>query len=241
VKIYLSLCLALGFCALAALCARADDEDDKPLAPAHDPDVNSPTYDGSTFNPAPAKQVSAEEIQAAREAAEEEDTWLIRSSEQRQKMKSTGTGQADPLDPYQRIASDKDLAKLAGLTATASPNPADITNLRADSDPLKDGATLRVDPSQLTSSPQKLPIMAGTGFKPLITPLSATDVAGLHDFYASAQFGPASGGRTSHHRHAGARFRKPHQAGQAELRTHLRGAARRFPGQVGESGRPLQR
>ncbi|MCE0498326.1 MAG: hypothetical protein LV481_10320 [Methylacidiphilales bacterium] len=172
---------------MAATCIRADD-DDKPAMPLHDPDINSPTYDGSTFVTDPSKKPTADEIRADQEAQQEQSTWLIRSYEQRAKMESVAKGDADPLDPFTRISSNKDLAKLAGLTTTTSSSPTDITSLHATTDPTKDGPTLRLDPSQV-SSQQKFQPVSGGSFKWLITPLSAPDTAGLPDFYATLPAG----------------------------------------------------
>ena len=186
-KIYLSLCLFLGLGVLPATYACADDND-KSTTPQHDPDINSPTYDGSTFNAAQGKQLTAAEVRAARETQQAEATWLIRGYEQRVKMESTAKGETGPVDPYARISSNKELAKLAGLTFTASPSPSDIASLHAGADPGKDSPTLRLDPSQI-SSRQKFPPLSGGGFKPLITPLSAPDAAGFPNFYATLPAG----------------------------------------------------
>jgi hypothetical protein len=188
VKNPLSLFLSLALCALPNLCARADDGD-KTVKPPYDPDVNSPTYDGSTFEAVPAQKPTTAQIQAAREAQQQQNSWLVRDYEEQLK-KRAAADQSDLLDPYLRISSDQNLAKLAGLASPLSSNPTDITNLHAATDSPKDAPTLRLDPSSTPpSSPPKFTPLSGAVLKPLITPLTATDAAGLPNFYATLPAG----------------------------------------------------
>jgi hypothetical protein len=129
-----------------------------------------------------AKEASPSEIAAARQRAQQaasNQDWLLNSYEQLEQKKANASGdQSNNL--YYRIASDKNLAKLAGV----SPIDVPIDTSTA----LKTGSTgaghnslgLRPDtlPSNTTPSPTS-PIM------PLITPLGAANAAGLHNFYSS--------------------------------------------------------
>ncbi|HUB68290.1 MAG TPA: hypothetical protein VL981_12460 [Candidatus Methylacidiphilales bacterium] len=161
-----------------------------------DPDVNSPTYDGSFYKVEPGNQPTAAEIRAKKEAQDEENNWLIRGYEEQVQEKAAANGQTDSTDdPYQQVLSDKDLAALAGLPPPSPSNPEDVTTLHVSTDPAKNGPALRLDspqasPASQTSSQQDSSQKDSspareTGFKPLITPLSATDVAGLPNFYAT--------------------------------------------------------
>jgi hypothetical protein len=189
VKIDLSLCLCLGFCALAPACVHADDDNYTTVKPPYDPDINSPTYDGSTYQAGQNKKPTAADIQAAREAQQEDANWLVRGYDEQLK-KSASTGQNDLFDPEARTWSDPDFAKLAGLTSILSPGPVDITSHHAATDSSKDGSVSRPDSSQTsTSSSQKLSSLSIGSFKPFITPLSATDAAGLPNFYATLPAG----------------------------------------------------
>jgi hypothetical protein len=169
-----------------------------------DPDVNSPTYDGSLYKIEPSNQPTPAEIKAEQQAQNDENNWLIRGYEEQVKEKSAANNETDSVDdPYQQILSNKDLTELAGLPPPAPTNPADVTTLHVSTDPAKNGPTLRDDNSQTSqdsppaqTSSQQNPSQENpsasrdAAFKPLITPLTATDVAGLPNFYATLPGGP---------------------------------------------------
>jgi len=115
------------------------------------------------------------------EAATQKD-WLLRAYEQIAQSRTHDASGAQENNLYYRIASDKNLAKLAGLSYLETPQEESTAALRTgDNDSGKSVVTLRPDPvpSENGSHPKtSLPII-----QPFITPLDAANAAGLHNFY----------------------------------------------------------
>ena len=125
----------------------------------------------------PASQGQIDEERKRAQQENEDKDWLLRSFEQQQRLRADGQGSGNVDNLYYRIASDKELSKLAGIPTIES--PVDPTTA------FKTGVTnrgpgalgLRPDPSLSVrvNSPTSI-------FTPLITPLGAADAAGAAQF-----------------------------------------------------------
>ncbi len=139
--------------------------------------------------PSEAKELTPQEQAAAVEKRQQEQNWLQNSYQQEVSSRAAAeTGQELPGSVYDRIAADPDLARLAGIkplqtdnfskpslkTSANSSQP--ILQLRPDgsSDDADSGA-----PANAKTAKKNAPL------KPFLTPLSAPEAAGLHDFYAN--------------------------------------------------------
>lgn len=148
------------------------DPDGTPYVISH-PSANQPT----------SAEIAAQKKQAQQDAANKD--WLLRSYEEqlRKSGSSQAGGESDNL--YLRLASDKNLSKLAGVS-DLSASPADTAAaLRTGGKSNKTPVSLRPDPS-VTSTSLSKPNPTSTSaplLKPLIMPLGAADAAGLHNFY----------------------------------------------------------
>jgi hypothetical protein len=134
------------------------------------------------------KQLSQGEIKAIGEAQKRaalNKDWLMRGYEQQLHARTAGDPAEDPnANLYYELSSNKDLAKLAGLPALdLDPDGPDRTaSSRTGATPSDQGSvTLPPDASSAATSGS---LSHGNLFKPLITPLSAPEVAGLHNFYS---------------------------------------------------------
>jgi len=147
------------------------DPDGTPYVISH-PRPNQPT----------ASEIAAQKNQAQQDAANKD--WLLRSYEEQLRKRGTNQAGGEGDNLYLRLASDKSLSKLSGVT-DLSASPADTaTALRTGlGNSNKNAVSLRPDPS-VTSIPKPNPTSTSAPLlKPLITPLGAADAAGLHNFY----------------------------------------------------------
>ncbi len=104
--------------------------------------------------------------------------WLVHGYEQQ--MEAHAAAQNRDGNLYAHLAEDKDLAKLAGLSnVDLSTQPA------ADLHASGNQPALSLRPDAPSDTPAPAPKMTGFSFKPLITPLSEAQTAGLPNFYAS--------------------------------------------------------
>jgi len=143
----------------------------------------------------PSKQPSQAELDAIHKQQEKvalDKNWLLRGYEKQLQIHAAAN---QDTNLYYQLSSNKDLANLARLPVL-DPNSDDGTTLyRTGTAPSGHGSVgLRAEASSAATSgfPSH-----GNLFKPLITPLSAPDAAGLHNFYASlpvAMTSPRSGG-----------------------------------------------
>ncbi len=133
-----------------------------------------------------ASQPSAAYVDAMRKQQQQENldrNWLLRGYEQQLKSRAAANS-ADDQDTnlYYELSSNKELAKLAGLpdlgTDDDSTSPYRAGGVRSPS-----SLALRSDSTSAGSRPGH-----GNFFRPLITPLSAPDAAGLHNFYTSQPY-----------------------------------------------------
>lgn len=156
-----------------------DDPDGVPILVSH-PQPVVPT----------ASQLKAE--RKRKEAAEQNKDWLLKSYEEQLQKRSNDS--QDNSDLYYKLASDKTLSKIAGLTFI-SPSTS-----QQDSVSKSTGNASGNKPSSSLGAPTKPSSSTGIGeFKPLITPLSAADAAGLHNFYSTipAATAPAKASSTA--------------------------------------------
>ena len=162
----------------------ASDPADNPYAPYTKSDADGVPL--SVTQPQ-SRRFSPEEIRAIRKLQEQaalNKNWLLRTYEQQLQAHAAAnsSGEQDA-NLYYQLSSNKELAKLAGLP------PLDI-GTQDSKTPYRIGATpsdqpavkLRGDASSTATgdSPSH-----GNLFKPLVTPLSAPEAAGLHNFYSS--------------------------------------------------------
>jgi hypothetical protein len=120
------------------------------------------------------EEISALHRQQQRAAADKD--WLVRNYEQQVRSHSaSGSSESDSSSYYYQLSTNKELARLAGVPE------------------IDDNAVSGIAPTPLSTRPAALrnpssasPSAAGNLlFKPLITPLSSPEAAGLHDFYSS--------------------------------------------------------
>jgi hypothetical protein len=133
------------------------------------------------------EQIAAYRKEMAKAAADKD--WLLRAYEkQLQTHEAAGTTATEfsNANPYAEFSANKDLAKLAGLP--------DLQDDDADEKPLPRTGNDASDHSSAGLHPGSSPLSTrapasqpfGSSFlRPMITPLSAPDAAGLSNFYSS--------------------------------------------------------
>jgi hypothetical protein len=155
------------------------------------PDVNPYTQfdpDGiplAVTHPQPQRlsQAQIDAIHKQQEQSVLDKNWLLRNYEKQLQVRAANSPEDQSANLYYQLSSNKDLAKLAGLPALDSDDRDRATAYLTGTPPsVRGSGTMRADaPSAATSG---LPSHAHF-FKPLITPLSAPEAAGLHNFYSS--------------------------------------------------------
>jgi hypothetical protein len=118
--------------------------------------------------------------------------WLLRTYEQQLQAHTAAANSPEDQNAnlYYELSSNKDLAKLAGLPAADADGQNGAGAYRTGVAPSDHGgATLRSDAS--STGPGNLSSQ-GDLLKPLVTPLSAPDAAGLRNFYAPLSISMAS-------------------------------------------------
>ncbi len=120
--------------------------------------------------------IDAQNNQAQKEISDKD--WMMRGYQQQLQLRATKAPGSEDNNLLYRISTDKDLSKLAGVTPidpTVDPTAELKTGAQG-----KTALKLRPDAApSVTANP------TSSLFKPLITPLGATDAAGLHNFYGS--------------------------------------------------------
>jgi len=181
----------------AATGAKADPQatDSSASDPSDNPNLQcDPDGVPLSITPSQSQQPSEEELKAARQqeqtAALNKD-WLLRGYEQQLQAHAAANSPEDQnANLYYEISSNKDLARLAGLPAVDSDSQNGANAYRTGAAPSdQGGVTLRSDTS--STGPGNLSSQ-GNLLKPLITPLSAPDAEGLHNFYAPLSISMAS-------------------------------------------------
>jgi hypothetical protein len=155
------------------------DGDGIPLAVLHPPPVKL----------SPAQTSAAQKAQAKADA---DKNWLVTGYEKQLKANAANDPtQEGGANLYQQLSQNKELAKLAGITPADSDDDDTSPEQKAANQ-----ATANAALNSTASGPQQSDSHAATSaptshfssvfdMKPLITPLSAPDAAGLHNFYAS--------------------------------------------------------
>jgi len=149
------------------------DPDGVPLAVTH-PQPQRPS------------QAQLDAIHKQQEQAALDKNWLLRDYEKQVRARAAKSSEDQSANLYYQLSSNKELAKLAGVPALDSDDQ-DGTAPVPHSD--QDSVKLRADASSAATS--AFPSHANL-FKPLITPLSAPEVAGQPNFYSSLPFSMAS-------------------------------------------------
>jgi hypothetical protein len=172
----------LGFIAFAGI-AHADP----PELDGGDPDIR---YDRDgvplSVTQKPVDRPTSQQIAAARkqqvQAALDKD-WLLRGYEKQLQARAAANATQEPsANPYLEISANKDLAKLAGMPDLEADDSDKPLYRAADDQPDHPSASLHPGSSQ----PKAETGPFGSSFlRPLITPLSAPQAAGLDNFYAS--------------------------------------------------------
>jgi len=173
----------LGLFVIAST-AKADPSDDSP-------DSNPYTqYDADgvplSVTQAQPRQPSPDEIKEAQQAqakAEADKNWLLRAYEQQMQSHAANSSEDQSANVYYQISTNKELAKLAGVPLLDLDAGTSTPSYRTgEAQPGHSTAPLRSDSSSTSiAGPQA----RGFLLKPLITPLSEADAAGMHDFYSS--------------------------------------------------------
>jgi hypothetical protein len=181
-----ALLLVLG---TSVVMARADAGSSSASDDADNPAAVDPDGVPRAFLPShPAPRASDASVKAAQEKAEQDQDWLLRGYEQQMQARALAQRQGgNDNNLYAKIAGDKDLAKMAGLTdanLTSAPPPENLLTSPGGHQPtlsLRPDSTIS-DSKPATTKPFSTMISA---LAPLATPLSASEAAGFHDFYRS--------------------------------------------------------
>jgi hypothetical protein len=182
------LTVSLGLASTARADMQSDYEQREAAAEAagHDPDIGPLPETTARTDSEEARTAAAKKHKAKDDA----DNWLVNAYEQQLEAHATADGQSDKNNMYARIAADPEMAKLAGISSIALDGDSASMSVPSNSSKTLDlhtglssgnsGLMLRPDPTLRDSS---IPAPAVTSFQPLITPLSSTEAAGLHNFY----------------------------------------------------------
>lgn len=141
----------------------------------------------------PQREPSQEEIDAQKKQADANKDWLLDSYEKQ--LRTHSSDQSNNL--YYEFGSDQKLSQVSGFKQIDTSKEDAAAALRTGtSHSGNNSLTLRTD-SAVTANPTgSNPTTSGpttmTTFKPLITPLGATDAAGLHNFYGQNNPPPAA-------------------------------------------------
>ncbi len=164
--------------------ASADPSDDVPeVNPYTQYDPDGVPLAVTQPHPKPLTQDQINEIRKEEQKAAFDKNWLLRNYEQQLQARAAKSPEDQSTNLYYQLSSNKELAKLAGLPALDSDSQEGAPPNRTGVAPSgQNSSVLRPDASAAVKrgSPS-----LGHGFKPLITPLSAPDAAGLHNFYSS--------------------------------------------------------
>ncbi len=186
---YLSIS-ALGFC-LAATGARADNSGPASTDNTYtrvDPD--GVPYSVTEPHQRPLSQAELESAHRQDEEMAAKKNWLLSSYEQQvQEHAKANASNASNANLYLQLSSNKELAKLSGLPVLDSSSE-DATTYRTGAIQSGPSAVTLRDPAP--SSATNIFRSHGNLFQPLVTPLSAPEAAGLHNFYSSQPYGMRS-------------------------------------------------
>ena len=140
-------------------------------------------------------QAQIDAIHKQQEQAALDKDWLLRDYEKQVEARAAKSSEDQSANLYYQLSSNKELAKLAGVPALDSDDQESATAYRTGAPPSSQGSgALRGAAYSATGSAFR---SHANLFQPLITPLSAPDVAGLHNFYSSpplSMASPISGG-----------------------------------------------
>jgi hypothetical protein len=180
----MKIAFALAFSGLFYLSAgsviRADDDPSAP--PGFDTTQPMVDPDGAPLNQ-PQRRPTQSQLEAAQKekaAAEANKDWLVREYEhQLQLHSSANSSTGESTDIYSQLGLNDNLAKLAGLAPLTSDSSASTQTDKSASSPSEASSSAAV------GNPAPPPPDTSSLLKPLITPFSAPQAAGLQNFYAS--------------------------------------------------------
>jgi len=115
------------------------------------------------------------------EAARNKD-WLLRGYEKQLQSHASTEGEDMSSNLYYELSTNKELAKLAGLPDLAPDDQDSLPTFRTGVPQQgHESSSLRSDATRTSAIS-----LIGQGFHPLVTPLSAPEAGGLHDFNSSS-------------------------------------------------------
>ena len=153
---------------------------------AHDVAV-SPT----PLTPNTPKQLTPEEAAAFQEKKDNESNWLLQDYEESMRLNSGNGTASEENSLYLQIASDKDLAKLAGIAFHQSSDPSSVTTLHTGhtgaTDPAQNGATLRDDSSSKADDKKNNSLFSQNEFlKPFLAPFNSSQGKDKSNFFSGS-------------------------------------------------------
>jgi hypothetical protein len=172
--------LGLLILAIAAKADPSDSSSDNNPSTQYDADgvpVSVTQPQPIHLSPEDTAAIRKEQEQSARDK-----NWLLRGYEQQLQNSAANSSQDQSANLYYQLSSNKDLARLAGLPALDLDNGDGTLSHQTGADHAgPSAAALRADAPSATRSGA---LSFNNHLGPLITPLSAADAAGLHNFYS---------------------------------------------------------
>jgi len=179
-------CLVVAACfgAVVVSTARADDPIDQVPSASDRLSLQDPDGTPVVITHPQSSNASQPSTKSKERAAANQD-WLLHAYEQQLQQNNADVPGNSSSNLYYRIATDKNLSKLAGVSTIDS--LALGANLKTGVSRGGQGTlSLRPDPSTPAASTSPTTSL----LKPLITPLGAADAAGLHNFYGTIPAAP---------------------------------------------------
>jgi len=184
--------MGLMSCTALVLTARADNGNSQDVSSVQTSDADTSEVDPAVYDPDVAPRAYLDSLHQSDRLAEQqreeeaaktkanEENWLLNGYEQQIQARDLAKGAGKNTNIYAELGADEDLVKLAGITpiGTVAPDSGDFRTGVADG-----RATLGLRTDAVVTKPP--PHSTTMAFQPLITPLGETEVAGLHNFYAS--------------------------------------------------------
>jgi len=168
-----------------AAAAGADSNSQLPDATTLEPNLYNPDAMISDHHAkrqsSQAAFANAEQRQKARN--QEQGDWLLRGYEEQMRARNPNASKDEGTNIYYQISTDKDLAKLAGLTVFDLNNAGQKLGNLNMTDSSKNGLTLRSDVPSVPSSPSAFGKASSLTTKPLSW--AATDYVSLHNTFAA--------------------------------------------------------
>jgi hypothetical protein len=157
---------------------------DPPVNPYVDTDGDGVPLAVSHPNSVKPSPEQLEDERKAQEKADADKNWLVRGYEEQLKAHAAANpSNNESSNLYYELSKNKELAKLAGITPIDSDEADASSEDKTNQAPATPDSTLMHPDAYTTASSN--PLSTAFGLKPLISPLSAPDAAGIHNFYSS--------------------------------------------------------